>query len=191
MFYSFFALISRMKNIDRWALMRNTKRENIQEHSHMVAVLAHGLAVIRRDVMGKDCSPEAAAAAALFHDAPEILTGDMPTPVKYYNKDMINAYRRVEERAICKLAWSIPREIRPEYNKLLRGNPEVDDLVRAADKLSAYIKCLEELKSGNEEFRTAARLTLLKLKEMNMPEVEYFMENFIPAFEMTLDELDI
>lgn len=191
MSYSFFALISRMKNIDRWALMRNTVKENVQEHSHMVAVLAHGLAVIRRDVLGVDCSPEAAATAALFHDAPEIITGDMPTPVKYHDQDMVAAYRRVEETAVCKLSWSLPRQMRPEYDKLLRGDSEVEDLVRAADKLSAYIKCLEELKSGNEEFRLAARSTLAKLRDMNMPEVEYFLENFVPAFEKTLDELGL
>ncbi|MGM9521044.1 MAG: 5'-deoxynucleotidase [Oscillospiraceae bacterium] len=191
MSYSFFALISRMKNIDRWALMRNADRENVQEHSHMVAVLAHALAVIRRDVFGTPCSPEAAAAAALFHDAPEILTGDMPTPVKYHDAEMIAAYKRVESMAAKKLSEALPEAMRPEYERLLSEDIGEKDLVKAADKLSAYIKCLEELKTGNEEFRSAAQSTLKKLQEMDMPEVRYFIENFIPAFEMTLDELSI
>ena len=189
MTYNFFALISRMKNIDRWALMRNADRENVMEHSHMVAVLAHALAVIRRDVCGLDCSPDRAAAAALFHDAPEIFTGDMPTPVKYHDEEMIAAYRRVESGAIRKLVSSLPEAMRPEYGMLLSDENGVEDLVRAADKLSAYIKCLEELKTGNLEFRSAADATLQKLRAMDMPEVDYFLTHFIPAFEMTLDEL--
>ena len=189
--YSFFALVSRMKYIDRWALMRNAERENVQEHSHMVAVLAHALAVIRRDVMGIDCSPERAAAIALFHDAPEIITGDMPTPVKYYDETMVSAYRRVEESAVDRLLQSLPREMRPEYEGLMGEDQDLRDIVKAADKLSAYIKCLEELKTGNGEFRSAAKSTLKKLTDMAMPEVEYFIEHFIPAFRKTLDELGL
>ena len=120
MSYAFFALISRMKNIDRWALMRNADRENVMEHSHMVAVLAHALAVIRRDILGVPCSPDRCAAAALFHDAPEIFTGDMPTPVKYHDPDMQAAYRRVEAGAIDKLLEGLPAAMRPEYDALLR-----------------------------------------------------------------------
>jgi 5'-deoxynucleotidase len=191
MSYSFYALISRMKNIDRWALMRNADRENVMEHSYMVAVLAHALAVIRRDVFGGIISPEMCAAAALFHDAPEIFTGDMPTPVKYHDDEMISAYKRVEETAVNKLALSLPDKMRPEYEALLNDGGEVRDLVKAADKLSAYIKCIEELKTGNEEFRSAAESTLKKLKAMDMPEIDYFIDNFIPAFEMTLDEISI
>jgi 5'-deoxynucleotidase len=180
-----------MKNIDRWALMRNADRENVMEHSYMVAVLAHALAVIRRDVFGGIISPEMCAAAALFHDAPEIFTGDMPTPVKYHDDEMISAYKRVEETAVNKLTLSLPDKMRPEYEALLNDGGEVRDLVKAADKLSAYIKCIEELKTGNEEFRSAAETTLKKLKAMNMPEIDYFIDNFIPAFEMTLDEISI
>ena len=189
MTYNFFALIARMKNIDRWALMRNADKENVMEHSHMVAVLAHALAVIRRDVCGVPCSPDRAAAAALFHDAPEIFTGDMPTPVKYHDEEMIAAYRRVESGAIRKLLSSLPEDMRDEYDTLLSDENGVVDLIKAADKLSAYIKCLEELKTGNLEFRSAADSTLQKLRAMRMPEVDYFLEHFIPAFEMTLDEL--
>ncbi len=189
--YSFFALVSRLKNIDRWALMRNSDRENVQEHSHMVAVIAHALGLIRRDVFGKDCDPDRAAAAALFHDAPEIITGDMPTPVKYHDADMIGAYRRIEDAAVEKLVSSLPSELSGEYERLLRMPDEVADLVHAADKTAAYIKCLEELKTGNGEFRSAAESTLVKLKALGMPEVDYFIENFIPAFSLTLDELGL
>lgn len=191
MSYNFFALLSRLKNIDRWALMRNADRENVMEHSHMVAVLAHALAVIRRDVMGVPCSPDRCAAAALFHDAPEIFTGDMPTPVKYHDPEMRSAYRRVEEGAIAKLVSGLPEIMRPEYDMLLRDEGGVRDIVKAADKLSAYIKCVEELKTGNLEFKSAAASTLEKLRDMGMPEVDYFLENFMGAFEKTIDELSI
>ena len=191
MTYNFFALISRMKNIDRWALMRNADRENVMEHSHMVAVLAHALAVIRRDVMGVPASPDRCAAAALFHDAPEIFTGDMPTPVKYHDPEMQAAYKRVEEGAIEKLVSGLPAEMRSEYDLLLRDEGGVRDIVKAADKLSAYIKCVEELKTGNLEFKSAASSTLLKLRAMHMPEVDYFLDTFMDAFEKTIDELSV
>jgi len=177
--YSFFALISRLKNIDRWALMRNADRENVQEHSHMVAVLAHALGLIRREIFHED------------YDAPEILTGDMPTPVKYHDGDMIEAYRRIEDAAVRKLASSLPPQLRQSYEELMRIPEGVGDLVHAADKLAAYIKCLEELKTGNEEFRSAAEGTLRKLRGLGMKEVDYFLENFVPAFSKTLDELTI
>ena len=191
MSYSFFAFISRMKNINRWALMRNSYSENVQEHSHMVAVLAHALAVIKRDVFGESADPNAAAAAALFHDAPEIITGDMPTPIKYHNTAIKSAYKQVEELAANRLINMLPDEMKPEYSKILHEeDEELKRIVKAADKLSAYIKCLEELKTGNEEFRLAAKQTKSKLTEMKMPEVDYFMEKFIPAFSLTLDELE-
>lgn len=189
--YSFYAFVSRMKNIDRWALMRNSYKENVQEHSHMVAVIAHALAVIRRDVFGKDADPNAAAAAALFHDATEIFTGDMPTPVKYHNMDIMNAYKDVEKLAAEKLIKTLPAEMQPEYKKVVATeNGDTKDLVKAADKLSAYIKCIEELKAGNNEFKLAEKQTRDKLAALNMPEVDYFIKNFIPAFELTLDELN-
>ncbi|SHI11212.1 5'-deoxynucleotidase [Sporobacter termitidis DSM 10068] len=189
--YSFFALVSRMKNIARWSLMRNSSQENVQEHSHMVAVVAHALAVIRRDVLLLDADPGRAAAAALFHDAPEIFTGDMPTPVKYHNPGIISAYKQVEALASSKLLATLPESMRPAYEPLFAPEDEVTlSLIKAADKLCAYIKCLEELKAGNNEFRSAASQTLAKLKALGMPEVDYFMEHFIGAFELTLDELD-
>ena len=192
MLFSFFALISRMKNIARWSLMRNSAAENVQEHSHMVAVIAHALSVIRRDVLHGDADPCQAAAYALFHDASEIFTGDLPTPIKYHDPDIMSAYKRVETAASAKLLSSLPPEMRPAYEPLL-SSAATDDtlaLVKAADKLSAYIKCLEELKAGNLEFRLAAEQSRRKLEALQMPEVEYFINHFIPAFDLTLDELD-
>jgi 5'-deoxynucleotidase len=189
--YSFYALVSRMKNISRWSLMRNSSQENVQEHSHMVAVIAHALAVIRRDIFGKDCDPGKAAAGALFHDASEIYTGDMPTPVKYHNPDIITAYKQVEALASQKLLNALPQEMRPAYESVFSADNETAALIKAADKLAAYIKCLEELKAGNNEFKSAAAQTLQKLKALGMPEVDYFMAHFIGAFELTLDELNL
>ncbi len=186
---NFYALMARMKNIDRWALMRSVMPENVQEHSHMVAVLAHALAVIRRDVFGVPCDPNACAAAAIFHDAPEILTGDLPTPIKYNNPEIMAAYRQVEAAAARKLLSMLPSELRPAYEPLLTEPAEdVKRLVKAADKLSAYIKCIEERRAGNDEFLLAEKKSLDTLRGYAMPEVDYFLERFIPAFERTLDE---
>ena len=191
MIYSFFALISRMRNISRWSLMRNNAIENVQEHSHMVAVIAHALAVIRRDIFGQCADPGRIAAAALFHDASEILTGDLPTPVKYFDPEIMTAYKRVESMASHKLLSALPAEMRPAYELLLSPeDTEALRLVKAADALAAYIKCLEELKTGNLEFKHAAEQSRNKLDTLAMPEVGYFIENFIPAFMLTLDELD-
>lgn len=189
--FSFFAYLSRMRYINRWGLMRNTFQENVQEHSHMVAVLAHTLAVIRRDVLGKPADPGLAAAAALYHDAPEILTGDLPTPIKYYSPDIRDSYKQVEQVSAGKLLDMLPAELRPAYEPLVREDydPDTRALVKAADKLSAYIKCVEELKAGNSEFRQAAEQTLEALKGYGLPEVDYFMDQFLPAFGLTLDEL--
>lgn len=188
--HSFFAYIFRMRYIARWALMRNTRVENVEEHSYEVAVLAHALAVIGRDVYGKALDPNAAAAAALFHDAPEIITGDMPTPIKYYNPEIKAAYRQVEAVAQDKLLSMLPPELASAYEPLVR---ESDDTVRiyvkAADKLAAWLKCQEELKAGNAEFRRAADETMAALKAMGMEEVNFFLERFGGAFRLTLDDL--
>ena len=189
--YSFFALISRMKNITRWSLMRNNTRENIQEHSHMVAVIAHALAVIRRDVFGRKADPGLAASIALFHDSSEIFTGDMPTPIKYYDTEIMEAYKKVESVASRKLLTALPSEMRPAYKKILSDNEsEMSALVKAADRIAAYAKCIEELKTGNLDFLLAAEQSREKISKIGLPEVEYFMEHFMPAFELTLDELD-
>ncbi|WP_295581955.1 5'-deoxynucleotidase [uncultured Oscillibacter sp.] len=186
----FFAYISRMRFIQRWALMRNTAPENVQEHSHQVAVLAHALAVIRNRLFGGTADPGAVAAAALYHDASEILTGDMPTPIKYDNPDIRRAYKDVEAVAEEKLLAMLPPELREAYRGLLTGaDPETAALVKAADKLSAYIKCVEELKAGNLEFREAAEQTRRTLEGYGLPEVAYFLETFIDSFSLTLDQL--
>ena len=188
---NFFAYISRMRYIGRWSLMRNSLPENIQEHSHMVAVLAHALGVIRRDVYGVPCDPNEAAAVALYHDASEILTGDLPTPIKYHSADIRGAYRQVEALACEKLLATLPETLRPAYEELLTGETQerLHDLVKAADKLSAYIKCIEERKAGNNEFLSAEKQTRAILEASPLPEVGYFLEHFIPAFELNLDEL--
>ena len=188
--HNFFAYIFRMRHIARWALMRNTRTENVEEHSYEVAVLAHALAVIGRDVFHKGLDPDKIAVAALFHDAPEIITGDMPTPIKYYNPSLKDAYQQVEAAAQDKLLSMLPPELTPAYEPLVReSDPGVRRYVKAADKLSAYIKCVEELKAGNAEFKKAAEQTRTALEEMGMEELDWFMERFLPAFSLTLDEL--
>lgn len=191
---NFYALISRMKYIARWSLMRNSVTENIQEHSHMVAVIAHALGVIGNRIYGKQHHPEHLATVALFHDATEILTGDMPTPIKYQNPDIIKAYHQVEAYAADKLLQMIPPELREDYAPLLNAEAHAEEayrLVKAADKLSALIKCVEERKAGNSEFASAERSTRAAIQAMELPEVNYFMKHFMPAFELDLDELGV
>ncbi len=188
--HSFFALMSRMRYIARWGLMRNSLPENIQEHSHMVAILAHSLAAIGRDVFGKDTKPEHCATAALYHDASEILTGDLPTPIKYHNPTIRDSYKEIERLASEKLLGFLPEELKASFAPLLtQEDGETGPYVKAADKLSAYIKCIEERKAGNNEFLSAEAQILALLRENPLPELHYFMEHFIPAFERTLDEL--
>lgn len=187
----FFAYVSRMRYIPRWALMRNSFSENVQEHSHMVAVLAHALAVIRNEVFGGHIDAGAVTVAALYHDATEIITGDMPTPIKYYNPEIKSSYRKVERVAADKLLSMLPPELEPVYRPILRGEDEdVHRLVKAADKLSAYIKCIEELKAGNLEFKRAAEQIYRALAEMRLPELDYFLAHCLDSFGMTLDDLE-
>ncbi|MCI8869557.1 MAG: 5'-deoxynucleotidase [Lawsonibacter sp.] len=188
--YHFFPMISRMRYISRWGLMRNTFTENIQEHSHQVAVLAHALAVIQNERFGGQTDPGAVAVAALYHDASEILTGDMPTPIKYDNPDIQSAYRQVESVAEQKLLSMLPPDLRGAYEEAVTiPDPEIRALVKAADKLSAYLKCVEELKAGNTEFKKAREQTYAALLQNPVPALKYFMEEFLPGFELTLDEL--
>ena len=187
---SFFAYIARLRYIRRWALMRNSDEENVQEHSHMTAVLAHALALIRNRCFGGNADADAIAVMALYHDATEILTGDMPTPIKYANPALRESYRLVESTAAEKLLASLPEDLRGDYRDILRPEGENERLIKAADKLSAYIKCLEELKAGNDEFRKAAEQTRAALESYDLPELHYFMEHFLPPFTLTLDELD-
>lgn len=191
---NFYALISRMKYIQRWSLMRNSINENIQEHSHMVAVIAHSLGIIGNTFFGKHHNPEHLATIALFHDATEILTGDMPTPIKYQNKDIIRAYRQVEAYAANRLLDMLPPPLRSAYEPLLSEETHDSEeyrLVKAADKLSALIKCVEERKAGNSEFVSAEQATRDSILAMELEEANYFIEYFLPAFELDLDELGV
>lgn len=188
----FFAMLSRMKYIDRWGLMRNTRRENISEHSLDVAVIAHALAVLRNTRFGGDVSPERAALLAMFHDTPEIVTGDLPTPVKYYSAQIRSAYREVELGAQQKLLGMLPKDLEPAYRPLIiqddPSDAELLPLVKAADKISAVIKCVEERRMGNSEFKKAEETLLASLAAMNLPEAGCFLKEFLPSYSLTLDE---
>lgn len=187
----FYALMGRMRYITRWGLMRNTFSENIAEHSYMTAVLAHALALIRRDILrlpGPD--PDRCAVAALYHDASEILTGDLPTPIKYYNPEIKTAYKQVERAAGERLLAMLPEQLRDNYaHEILEDDEALLPIVKAADKLSAHIKCLEEQKAGNTEFDTAARQTWDAMQAMDRPELNWFVENCLSAFSLNLDQL--
>ncbi len=187
----FYALLGRMRYITRWGLMRNTFSENIQEHSHQVAVLAHALALIRRDILrlpGAD--PDKCAVAALYHDASEILTGDLPTPIKYYNPNIKDAYKQVEQIAARRLLEMLPPQLVESYEHLvLEDDPQVLPAVKAADKLSAYIKCVEEQKAGNTEFDSAAKATMDAMRAMALPELDWFIENCLEPFTLNIDQL--
>jgi len=187
----FFAMISRMKYIERWALMRNSRSENIAEHSLEVSILSHGLAVISNKRLGNTLNVERAALIGLYHDATEIITGDMPTPIKYYNKDIKGIYKSIEDEAAKSLLSMLPEDMREEYNRVFfnDGDDYLWKLVKAADKLSALIKCIEEEKAGNREFISAKKSILSALKEMELKEIDIFMDEFLEGFEKTLDEL--
>ena len=187
----FYALLGRMKYITRWGLMRNTFSENIQEHSHQVAVLAHALALIRRDILKLPApDPDKCAVAALYHDASEILTGDMPTPIKYYNPDIKAAYKQVERIAGERLLSMLPEALQESYRSyVLEEDEEIVPVVKAADKLSAYIKCVEEQKAGNTEFDSAEKATMAAMKKMARPELDWFIDNCLEPFRLNLDQL--
>ncbi len=191
MSYSFFAMISRMKYIDRWALMRNTDRESLDSHSKEVAVIAHALAIIGNKRFGKSYNADRAAVLGLYHDAHEIITGDMPTPVKYQNDDILVAFKAVEESANQKLLGKLPEDLRDEFSLVLDegSDEELKPLVKAADKISALIKCIEERKAGNTEFREAESATRQRIIDSAVPEANVFLEEFLPAYEQTLDML--
>ena len=188
----FFAYISRMRFIQRWSLMRNTAPENVQEHSHQVAVLAHALAVIRNEKFGGRLDPGAVAVAALYHDASEILTGDMPTPVKYKTEPLRRAYKALERDAAAQLATLAPHPVRRALAGYLTGDVLTEkerQLLKAADRLSALVKCMEEESSGNHEFAGAKAQQTTALHAMQCPEAEYFLEHMLPCYAWTLDEL--
>ncbi len=189
---SFFALAFRQKYIRRWGLMRSVRDETLSEHANDVAVLAHALAVIGNTFYGKNYDTGRVAVCALFHDLPEVYTGDMPTPVKYFNDETKESYRRVEEQAVDRLLSKLPKELRAEYDGVLRceeNEPELRRLIKCADKLSALIKCIEEQRSGNREFDRARAATERALAALTCPELDYFMKNILPYFDLTLDEM--
>lgn len=188
-----FAYLSRMKFIQRWGLMYNTYPENIQEHSLQVATVAHALAVIRNRVFEGTVNPERVAVLALYHDASEVLTGDLPSPVKYFNPEIKTAYKEIESAAARRLLDMVPEALKADYRALFIAE-DADrvhrDLVTAADKLCAYLKCLEEMGAGNQEFSQAQKALRANVERLDLPEVRHFLETFVPSFRLTLDELE-
>lgn len=187
----FYAMLSRMKYINRWGLMRNTREENLSEHSLEVAFIAHALGIINNEVFNGSINADRLAILGMYHDVTEIITGDMPTPVKYYNSEIRTAYKKVERAAGQEILTGLPENIRKRYNNLLTESETEKELwiyVKAADKLSALIKCIEERKMGNTDFFKAEQSTLDSIKNMGIAEADYFIEHFIPAYSMTLDE---
>lgn len=188
---NFFAMVNRMKLIDRWALMNNTTKENIAEHSHTVAVIAHALALIGNKKFGKNYNADRAAVLALYHDTTEVITGDMPTPVKYYNDDIKNVYKDIERVAGERLLAMLPDEFREDYISVFEHQEEDKDLwrlVKAADKISALIKCIEEDRMGNREFEKALEAQKKIIDAIELEEVKYFKDNFLESYYYTLDE---
>lgn len=187
----FYAMLSRMKYINRWGLMRNTRNENLCEHSLEVAFIAHALGIINNEMFGGSLPAERLAILGMYHDVTEIITGDMPTPVKYYSPVIRGAYKEVETVARDELLSSLPDKIGSRYSSLLMETEEEEELwryVKAADKLSALIKCIEEQQMGNSDFDDARKTIESALEEMHLPEVDYYMKEFLPAYKLTIDE---
>ncbi len=184
----FYAMMSRMKNIYRWGLMRNTRRENLSEHSLEVAQIAHALAIINRNRLGGSAEPSFVAAVAMFHDTSEIITGDMPTPIKYYNDEIKGAYKQIEAVAEKQLSDMLPEDFKDEFQKIYNPDELTAKLVKAADKISALIKCIEELNMGNREFSVAEKSTRKAIENMKLKEADIFLEEFLPSFSLSIDE---
>ena len=190
----FYAMLSRMKYINRWGLMNNTRQENISEHSQQAAVLTHCLVLIHNKRFGGKLDAERAALLAVFHDSTEIITGDMPTPIKYQNPGIIDAYKQIEEKAADRLVSLLPEDFQEEYEAILKQSGEQDEqlrkFVKAADRYSALIKCIEEMRMGNDEFRMAKETIQKSIDDMGLPETKVFEEEFLPSFYLALDELE-
>ncbi len=187
--HHFYAMLSRMKNIYRWGLMRNTKSENLSEHSLETAYVAHALALIHNNRFGGNINADRVAVLALFHDTSEIITGDMPTPIKYYNPKIKSVYKEIESVAEKKLISMLPDYLQKDFSELYNcADEQMRRFVKAADKISAYIKCIEEMKMGNNEFSKAKDSTEKLIREMNMPEADVFLDEFIPSYYLSLDE---
>ncbi len=192
MAYNFFAMFSRMKYIDRWALMRNTRKENLSEHTLEVAAIAHALAVISNEKYGASLNAERAALLGIYHDMPEIITGDMPTPIKYGNPQLKQAYKAVERETASHLVSMLPDYMQDSYKGFFikeSADEELWKLVKAADKISAFIKCIEEEKAGNTEFNSAKKATFATISALDIPAAKTFLDEFIAAFDLDLDEL--
>lgn len=189
---NFFAFLDRMKYIKRWQLMRSVREENIMEHSQQVALFAHALAVINNKVFKGAADAGKTVLYAVYHECSEVLTGDLPTPIKYFNNSIHGAYKQLEDRAVDKLVDTLPEELKGELALSMKPDTDSEEykLMKAADRLAAYVKCLEELRCGNSEFARAKKSIEDDLKGRNIPEVNYFFEHFIPAFSLTLDELE-
>ncbi len=190
--FHFFSYMARMKHIKRWGLMRNTREENIQEHSLQTAMIAHALALIKNRLYGGNVDAERVLALAVYHETGEVITGDLATPIKYFNPEIKAAYKQIERVAEEKLVNMLPAELKGDYEALIlnrEAEPELYALVKAADKICAYLKCVEELSAGNSEFTKAKKAIEKSLKQMDRPEVDYFMKAFVPSFELTLDEM--
>lgn len=191
--YHFFSYMAKMKHIKRWGLMRNTRDENIQEHSLQAAMIAHALAMIKNTYFNGSVDANFVMSLAVYHEAGEVITGDLATPIKYFNPEIKQAYKQIEHVAEEKLVEMLPKEMQDEYKKLIlerEEDKECYSIVKAADKICAYLKCVEEMSAGNKEFEKAQANILKSINDLNMPEVAYFMENFVPSFELTLDELN-
>jgi len=185
----FYAMMSRMKNIYRWGLMRNTRQENLSEHSLEVAQIAHALALISNKRLGGNINSDFVVTVAMYHDTSEIITGDMPTPIKYYNEEIKSAYKQIEATAEAQLTEMLPEDFRDEFARIYNPDEKTARIVKAADKISALIKCTEELNMGNGEFRIAEESTRKAIENMNCPEADIFVREFLPAFKLSLDEL--
>ena len=188
---NFFGMLSRMKYINRWGLMRNNINENIAEHSLQVAIIAHGLAVIGNKRFGRNLNAEHIAVMGIMHDTTEIITGDLPTPIKYYAPEIRDAYKKVENIAANQLLKELPEDMQEAYEDILIEDDSMEwKYVKAADKLSAYIKCIEEKNTGNTDFAKAEDTIRKALEDMQMEEIDVFIEEFLPAYVMTLDEIN-
>ena len=191
MSYAFFAYLSRLKLIRRWSLMRNTQPENDAEHSLQVAMIAHGIALMGRERYGRDVNPEHVLSLAVYHDATEVMTGDLPTPVKYHNDELRGAYHQLEALSADRLLSLLPDDMKPAFTPYMKQEPGYDHtLVKAADRISAYIKCMEEKRAGNREFDYAAENIRKSVASIDLPEVRDFLIDFLPSFDKTLDELN-
>ena len=189
--YKFFAYLNRMKYINRWGLMHSNMTENIMEHSQQVAVVAHALATISNVYFGGHLDANSIAVKALFHETSEVLTGDLPTPIKYFNPDIRDSYKKLEQYANDRLLTHLPRELSDEYAKIINDNESVEHkFVKYADKICAYIKCIDEVKMSNSEFSKAEKTIMEEIRAYNSPEVNFFVENFVEAYKLTLDELE-